>query len=228
MDAELRSQLELILHAGEIPVADETLCVLVTGKTPDGLDAETFADQFRRHLGVRGGLDAIEVFYNARREVFDERFPSKAQITALKKHISAIEQQLEQEWFCRHLVKFSYLQQDAIESLRHALEVIQRVEEAPPKRREPETYLFASLYDLFLRLGGPKSGFGDPFYSFAKLATQLIAPDLLFPSRAVFKDRLKKHRKYAGVMTPWQDSLQRKLTDDLFASPQEIVDAAPS
>jgi hypothetical protein len=212
----LHNRLVAILRAGDIPVTEENLFVLTAGVTRDELAAETPADKFRRHAGLRGGLDVIELNYEIEREVFAERFPLKAEITMLKKHVRALDRQVNQEWFRRHLVKFGYFQPDLIENLCRALHSLQKVK-VRESRREPETYLFASLYELFVRLGSQKTGFGDPFYSFAKLATQYIDPDLSFPERAAFKTRLKKHRRYShGTIVPWHDDLRRKLTDNFF------------
>jgi hypothetical protein len=83
---------------------------------------------------------------------------------------------------------------------------------------EPATFLFASLHDLFVRLGGrPGIGRGGPFYEFAKAAAALIDPDLTFPTAVAFRDRLQKHRQKrgGGKMTPWTEKNSQIPIDDI-------------
>jgi len=155
-DSEIRNRLVAILEAGEIPIKREKLQILSVGVTAKQFASETWPDRGRRQItGLNGGLWQISLNYKIEREVFAERFPSKAQINALKKHAQAIERQLRQEWFRRHLSKFSYLDPGQVENTRQARSSLERLK-VRGERREPETYLFASLYDLFLRLGPRK------------------------------------------------------------------------
>jgi hypothetical protein len=224
-----RGRLAAILQAGGIAVSDETLCVLWEGVTPTELQAETFKDHLRRKMGVGGGLAAITIYYSVKAEAFHElSTPLNGDLKKLARCAKQLEVCLRNNSIARYLTKFTLCDEDELGSLSEMLQRLQRVDarRRPGASMEPATFLFASLHDLFVRLGGrPGIGRGGPFYEFAKAAAALIDPDLAFPTADVFRDRLQKHRqKFKGKMTPWIERLVQIPIEDIAGgnkSPQK-------